>query len=211
MTTWPGRTCTFGARWGSDTLSARSSAAVPAFERFFGRSISWRPEIRVEGGVIGAYNKDVEAGIRKGVFREDLYYRLKVVHIRMPALREIREDIPELANVFLAEACREMNKGAFEFSAGAMERLRMASWPGNVRQLQNEVRRLVVCAKGPRITEDDLGVDLAPSLTNATAPLAPPGILTTATEQLERQMITEALKHAGTNQSDDRALGLWRQ
>ncbi len=173
--------------------------------------VGGRSEIRVDVRVIAASNKDLETEIRKGAFREDLYYRLKVVHIRMPALREIREDIPELANVFLAEACREMNKGAFEFSAGAMERLRMASWPGNVRQLQNEVRRLVVCAKGPRITEDDLGESLATSLTNATAPLASAGSLKTATEQLERQMIVEALEHAGNNQSAARALGLSRQ
>ena len=193
------------------SLTAQAKILRVLQEQVFQR-VGARSEIRVDVRVIAASNKDLETEIRKGAFREDLYYRLKVVHIQMPALREIREDIPELANVFLAEACGEMNKSPFEFAAGAMERLLAAPWPGNVRQLQNEVRRLVVCAKGPRITEDDLEESLAPSFTNATAPLAPAGNLKTATEQLERRMITEALEHAGNNhQSAARALGLSRQ
>jgi len=193
------------------SLTAQAKILRVLQEQVFQR-VGARSEIRVDVRVIAASNKDLETEIRKGAFREDLYYRLKVVHIQMPALREIREDIPELANVFLAEACGEMNKSPFQFTAGAMERLLAAPWPGNVRQLQNEVRRLVVCAKGPQITEDDLEESLAPFFTSATAPLAPAGDLKTATERLERRMIGEALEHAGNNhQSAARALGLSRQ
>ena len=174
--------------------------------------VGGRSEIRIDVRVIAASNKDLEAEIRKGTFREDLYYRLKVVHIQMPALRDIREDIPELANLFLAEARREMNKGPLAFSVRAVEWLTAAPWPGNVRQLQNEVKRLVACSRGPVIEEDDLGDGLLGRASAAPLQDAPGGNLKTATEHLERKMIAEALQDAGNNhQNAARVLGLSRQ
>ncbi len=93
---------------------------------------------------------------KRGSFREeDLYYRLKVIHIHMPSLREISDDVPVLANHFLAECCRDSGKQV-ELSPGVLRRMRAAEWPGNVRQLQNEIKRLVACAQSRVIGEEDL-------------------------------------------------------
>jgi transcriptional regulator with GAF, ATPase, and Fis domain len=91
--------------------------------------VGGRTSIPVDVRVLAATNKDLEAGFRKGTLREDLYYRLKVIHIRMPSLREIREDVPLLANRFLAECCRDSGR-QLEFSPGVLRRLTMAEWPG---------------------------------------------------------------------------------
>src|SRR5436309_12337380 len=118
--------------------------------------VGGRTSISVDVRVLTASNKDLEAEIKKGNFREDLYYRLKVLHIRMPSLREIREDIPLLANHFLSECCRDSGK-QLELSHGVLRRMAERQWPGNVRQLQNEIKRLVACARKRVITEEDLG------------------------------------------------------
>ena len=89
-------------------------------------------------------------------FREDLYYRIKVIHIHLPPLREIREEIPLLANHFLKEYCRESGRGDMEFSPDVLRKLSASPWPGNVRQLRNEVMRLAACARGSVIEEEDL-------------------------------------------------------
>ncbi len=106
--------------------------------------------------LLAATNKDLEAEIAKGTFREDLYYRIKVIHIHMPPLREIREEIPLLANHFLKEYCRETGRAPMEFSPEVLRKLVSAPWPGNIRQLRNEVMRLAACARQNVITEDDL-------------------------------------------------------
>src|SRR5262245_14306011 len=99
--------------------------------------VGGRTSIPVDVRLLTASNKDLEAEIKKNNFREDLYYRLKVLHIRMPSLREIREDIPLLANHFLVECCRDSGKH-LELSQGVLRRMMEREWPGNVRQLQNE-------------------------------------------------------------------------
>ena len=195
------------------SLTAQAKILRVLQESVFQR-VGARSEVRVDVRVIAASNKDLETEIRKGTFREDLYYRLKVVHIRMPALREIRDDIPELANVFLAEACRDMKKAPLEFSADAMARLVSAPWPGNVRQLQNEVKRLVACANGQRITQEDLGDGFTtlPALAVGPEASSSSGGLKTAIERLERQMIVETLERTGNHHpSAARALKLSRQ
>src|SRR5205814_4744459 len=92
--------------------------------------VGGRTSIPVDVRVLTASNKDLEAEIKKGNFREDLYYRVKVLHIHMPALREIRSDIPMLANHFLAECCKECGK-QLELSAAVLNRMTLAQWPGN--------------------------------------------------------------------------------
>ena len=176
--------------------------------------VGGRSQTRIDVRVIAASNKDLETEIRKGSFREDLYYRLKVIHIVMPSLRDIREDIPQLADLFLAESCREMNKGQLTFSPQVLERLKSAPWPGNVRQLQNEVKRLVACANGPIVTDDDLGDSPAPAARPSPTPAVTRSVrnFKTAVEDLERQMIADALQQAGNNQQKAaRALGMSRQ
>jgi DNA-binding NtrC family response regulator len=178
--------------------------------------------IPVDVRLLAATNKDLEAEIAKGNFREDLYYRVKVIHVHMPPLREIREEVPLLANHFLKEYCRETNHEPLEFSSGVLRKLSVAGWPGNVRQLRNEVMRLAACARGKTITEDDLfeGVPLtqAPAPPAAAAAAAGAGAkagrvsLKQAVEELEARMIAEALESTRNNQLQAaKQLGLSRQ
>jgi DNA-binding NtrC family response regulator len=178
----------------------------------------------VDVRLLAATNKDLEAEIAKGAFREDLYYRIKVIHIHLPPLRDIREEIPLLANHFLTEYCRETGRGSMQFSPGVLRSLAAASWPGNVRQLRNEVMRLAACAAGSMIEEEEMwqglpsprqetAVAAAASASASTIPRPPrPQSLKDAIEQLEREMIGDALTATRNNQQQAaRRLGLSRQ
>jgi Nif-specific regulatory protein len=175
--------------------------------------VGGRSGVPVDVRVVAATNKDLQAEIAKGTFREDLYYRIEVVHIHMPPLREIREEIPLLARHFLREYCRESGQD-LEFAPVILRRLVQAPWPGNIRQLRNEVMRLAACTRDQVIAEDDLfGGVPAPALSQP-APAAPRGTqsLKKAVEDLERQMIGEALQSTRNNQQQAaRTLGLSRQ
>jgi Nif-specific regulatory protein len=180
-------------------------------ERVGGRSL-----IPVDVRLLAATNKNLEAEIARGSFREDLYYRIKVVHIHMPPLREIREEIPLLARHFLKEYCRENGRAAMEFAPEVMRRLCGAEWPGNVRQLRNEVMRLAACARQPLISDDEAWEELPGPIAAAATerPDAPPPAqsLKTAVEELERKMIEDALRSTrGNQQQAARVLGLSRQ
>lgn len=176
--------------------------------------VGGRSAIPVDVRVLAATNKDLPAEIAKGMFREDLYYRLNVVHIQMPPLREIREEIPLLASHFLKEYCRETERSPMRFSPEVMRRLQTAGWPGNVRQLRNEVMRLAACTPGDVIEDDDFWQEGAsPSRKPCSERSAvQPTTLKEAVEELERRMITEALQSTRNNQLQAaRALGLSRQ
>ena len=163
--------------------------------------VGGRKEIPVDVRVVAATNKDLEAEIKKGSFRQDLYYRLKVGHIRMPPLREIRDDIPLLANYFLAHYCREMKKNNMTLSAEALSSLMNYSWPGNVRELENEIRRIVVSVSHPIILEEELSEAMRTSSirTPQINPKARSSLKDTV-EELEKRMIVEALERCGRNQ-----------
>jgi len=175
--------------------------------------VGGRTSLPVDVRLLAATNKDLEAEIAKGTFREDLYYRIKVLHINMPPLRDIREEIPLLANHFLKEYCRENTRQPLEFSPAVMRRLTTAPWPGNVRQLRNEVMRLAACARGQVIDEDDLWTGLpAPLPDQPAARPAKAQSLKAAIEDLEKRLIAEALKETRNNQLQAaRRLGLSRQ
>ena len=130
----------------------------------------------------------------------------------MPSLREIRDDIPLLAHHFLAECCRDSGK-QLDLSAGVIRRMMQSEWPGNVRQLQNEIKRLVACARKRVITEDDLSEGVPQNRDIERRPAAPAGVsLKSAVEELESQMIAEMLLATGNNQQQAaRFLGLSRQ
>jgi Nif-specific regulatory protein len=175
--------------------------------------VGGRHSIHVDVRLLAATNKNLEAEIAKGTFREDLYYRIKVVHIHMPPLREIREEIGLLANHFLKEYCAETGRSPLDFSPEVMRRLTTAPWPGNIRQLRNEVMRLAAIARQSPITEEDLW-EVMPLPRQDQAPAtAPRGhSLKTAVEQMEKQMIAEALQSTRNNQQQAaRTLGLSRQ
>jgi DNA-binding NtrC family response regulator len=112
--------------------------------------------IPVDFRVVAATNRDLEAMVADRTFREDLYYRLNVFTIRIPPLRERREDIPLLAGHFLERFCLAMNKKPKAFTSAAMRVLTQHDWPGNVRELQNAVERAVVVSPGDRIEPGDL-------------------------------------------------------
>jgi two-component system nitrogen regulation response regulator NtrX len=113
--------------------------------------------IKVDARVLAATNKDLQAEIRAGKFREDLYFRLNVVPIFVPPLRDREEDIPLLADHFMAEFSREYGRRSKTFDAGAVTALQRYSWPGNVRELRNVIERLMIMVPGDSITAVDLG------------------------------------------------------
>jgi len=195
------------------SLTAQAKILRVLQERVLER-VGGRSPIPVDVRLLAATNKNLEAEIARGTFREDLYYRIKVVHILMPPLREIREEIPLLARHFLNEYCRENGRPAMEFAPEAVRRLCGAQWPGNVRQLRNEVMRLAACAPGDLIADEEAWEELPAALERGEpAPgAARPRTLKTAVEELERQMIAEALGATGGNQQQAaRTLGLSRQ
>jgi DNA-binding NtrC family response regulator len=123
--------------------------------------------IPVDFRLIAATNRDLEKEVAEGRFREDLYYRLKVVTLRIPPLRERPGDIGQLAEHFLALFCQEHGKAQKRLSSGAQELLARYPWPGNVRQLRNVIESSVVFSQGDEITPADLPVEVRESSTIA--------------------------------------------
>lgn len=115
--------------------------------------------IRVNVRIIAATHKDLKAAIREGKFREDLYYRLAVVPLELPPLRERREDIPALAQYFLKKYREQLGKDVRNISPLAMRKLRSYHWPGNVRELEYCIERAVILANGPTIGVEELWLD----------------------------------------------------
>src|SRR5499427_9319402 len=184
--------------------------------------VGGRVSIPIDIRVIAATNKNFDAAFKERTFREDLYYRLKVIQIQMPPLREIAEDIPLLANHFLSKHCRLMNLEPKAFAPGALQALFRYPWPGNARQLENEVKRLIASVRGKTINEDHLDPALRTAETSVQKPPARDGApaleassfhsLPAAVEGLERCMIENALREtAGNKQKAAQVLGLSRQ
>ncbi|HLO92204.1 MAG TPA: sigma-54 dependent transcriptional regulator [Lentimicrobium sp.] len=113
-------------------------------------------EISSDFRVICATNRDLKVMVEKGVFREDLFYRLNVVNIKVPALRERMEDIPMLADYFIHKYCTQMNKAVISLESSALKRLMEYQFPGNIRELENMIERAIVVGDGKKITLKDL-------------------------------------------------------
>jgi DNA-binding NtrC family response regulator len=150
------------------------------------RPVGSNEEVRIDFRVISATNRDLPVVVRQGRFREDLYYRLAVIPIHIPSLRERPEDIPLLAEHFLERAAASLRKPLEGFDEGATKWLLSHRWPGNVRELENVVERAATLARGPLITQEDLRIDMAPG------PLDEPGLRPTLAE-LEIQYIRRVL------------------
>jgi DNA-binding NtrC family response regulator len=164
-----------------------------AFERIGGVKT-----IRVDIRVIAATNRDLEALVRQNKFREDLFYRLNVIPIRVPPLRERVGDLPLLARHFLQEFCRKQKKPLKRLSPGALDLLARHPWPGNVRELENLMERLVTLTEGELIEVADLPEKIQllnlPALILATD-LPPQGLhLTAQVQAFERRLILQALE-----------------
>jgi len=201
---------------GDLSLTAQAKILRALGERVIER-VGGRRAIPVDVRILAATNKDPAAEIKKGTFREDLYYRLKVIHIQMPALREIQEDIPLLANYFLSKYCWEMQKELMKLAPEALNCLMTYPWPGNIRELENEMRRLVVSARRRVITEEDLSEAIRSGGSQGFPSTSKPArslkeAVAEAVAQLEKQMIREALLACQQNQQQAaKLLGLSRQ
>jgi Response regulator containing CheY-like receiver, AAA-type ATPase, and DNA-binding domains len=158
--------------------------------------------IKVDARVLAATNKDLQVEIRAGRFREDLYFRLNVIPVFVPPLRDRQEDIPLLADHFLAEFAREYGRRVKGFEPGASAVLQHYAWPGNVRELRNVIERLMIMVPGDTISAADLSF-LEPTALAPVAPEASPGrqTLHEARDQFERDLILRTLAEQQGNMS----------
>jgi DNA-binding NtrC family response regulator len=159
--------------------------------------------------VLAATNADLRAALEQGRFREDLYYRLNVLPLNIPPLRDRKEDIPFLARHFLQELAPDLGSPVSEISEPAIEKLVSYYWPGNVRELENVIERSLVLAGGGTLGPEDIRLDMAPASRPATANSFLPEGLTL--DEYEQSIIRESLKRANGNKSQAaRLLGLTR-
>lgn len=153
--------------------------------------VGGRQEIEIDARVIAATNADLKKDIQAGVFREDLFYRLAVIQVLMPPLRDRETDIRLLAQFFLQRFAAQVGKPGLIFDQEAIRALNRYPWPGNVRELENRVKRAVIMADGKRLTAQDLELTQAALGMNVTT-------LKGAREAVERDLVQQALrKHSG--------------
>jgi two-component system NtrC family response regulator len=172
-------------------------------EKCFQR-VGGRQEIQSDARVLAATNRNLQESVASGKFREDLYFRLAVVVVKVPPLRDRGDDIVQVAKAFLNAYGIEHAKTSLTFASEALRALSLHRWPGNVRELQNRVRRAVIMAEGKRVTARDL------ELTDTLSAL-PPQTLKEARESVERGMVQDALRrHRGKITSAALELGISR-
>jgi DNA-binding NtrC family response regulator len=165
--------------------------------------------LHIDVRVIAATNRDLRVALEEGTFREDLYYRLNVVPLEIPPLRERKEDIPYLAEHFVEKLAPEMGNQVTGITHAAMDKLMQYSWPGNVRELENVIERSLVMASGDKLDANDIRLDmnLRPRQSNGDLTL-PEGM---SLDTYEQELIRDALKRANGNKSQAaRLLGLTR-
>jgi len=148
--------------------------------------------IKVDFRCVAATNKDLQAQIKDGRFRPDLYYRLNVFAIELPALRERRADIPILVDFFVKKYSASMNRRVVRVSASAMSVLQQYDWPGNVRELENAVERAIVVARDPELREEDFAIKLEPHVA---------GDLPRTLDEIEKNHILRVLEECNYNQT----------
>ncbi len=169
------------------------------------RPLGSNQPLKVDVRLLAASHRDLEELVKKGEFREDLFYRVNVLTLRLPPLRERRDDVPLLAEALLARAARETSRAVPHVPHEVQAALAAHSWPGNVRELENEMRRIVLLAEGS-VQLDHLSLavlagDSSSSSENTDAMPLVMGDLRHAVEQFERRAIESALKRAGGNKS----------
>jgi transcriptional regulator with PAS, ATPase and Fis domain len=160
--------------------------------------------VTVEARVLAATNKDLHKEVEQGRFREDLYYRLNVVSIHVPPLRERREDIPDLVEFLLAKHTKTLGKRISGVTHETMQILMACRWKGNVRELDNALQRAVILGEGPLITPMDLPPDLAP------VPGDPGAVddLAEAVKRFEKQHIERILRQTPDKKEAARRLNM---
>ena len=169
----------------------------------FGR-LGGKSTLKVDVRTIAATNQDLERAVAEGRFRQDLYYRLNVIQIRVPPLRERIEEIPALVNYFVSVYASRFRRNAFTLSASALDNLVRQPYPGNVRELENLVKRIIVLGEGSvHRASADSRVDAGVPSQHATVPdgaaLSLRDIVRQASKAREREIICEILEHTGWN------------
>ncbi|MFB3776160.1 MAG: sigma-54-dependent transcriptional regulator [Bryobacteraceae bacterium] len=163
---------------------------------------------QIDVRILAATNRDLRAALEEGTFREDLYYRLNVVPINIPPLRERKEDIPFLAEHFVQRLSKETGAKASSISEAAIRKLTEYHWPGNVRELENVIERSLVLSAGSRLEASDIKLDASPRSGTAATTFLPEGM---TLDEHEQAIIREALRRAEGNKSQAaRLLGLTR-
>ena len=198
---------------GDLSLSAQAKILRVLQERVVDRVGGHKP-IPVDVRIVAATNKNLEHAIKDRAFREDLFYRISVVRIQTPALSDIAQDIPVLANHFLAKHCALMKVEIKQFAPAAMHVLQSYSWPGNARQLENEVKRLVASVRGKTIGQEhvDLPSVKAQTIVQENTPSYEGKTIDAVVNDIERRMIQNALnKNHWNKQRAAQELGLSRQ
>lgn len=169
--------------------------------------LSGTKKIELDFRLLVATNRNLEEEVQRGLFRSDLFYRLNVIRIHIPPLRQRREDIFPLAHQFLARFCDEYNK-AHTFSPRFLTFLEQYSWPGNVRQLENLIERMVITAQDPIIDVTALPVEYAGDAMPPTALLAQAGTLSERLDAYEAQIIRDSYRRCGTTVAVAKELGI---
>ena len=167
-------------------------------ERAFKR-VGGAADIRVQVRVVAATNRNLEDEVKRGRFREDLYYRLNVMPIVMPSVRERQEDIPALISFYVDSYNQEFRKRIQRVAPSAMERLKTYAWPGNVRELRNAVERAMLLVEGEQLTLDHFPILERRSADLSESVELPAGGIDL--EQLERSLVIQALQRSGWNQT----------
>jgi len=157
------------------------------------RRVGGNKTMRVDVRMIAATNKDLTSLIKTGRFREDLYYRLNVINMTIPPLRERKEDIADLSRFFLQKYTKKLSKSILDFTSEALDLLIGYRWPGNVRELENVVERAVIICESDRIGAEDLSI----SSYEAAADIG----INPSLEEMEKTYILRVLKESGNNQS----------
>lgn len=165
------------------------------------RRVGGEKTIKINPRIISATNKDLEKMVKEEKFREDLYYRLNVVEIKIPPLRERKEDIGILLHYFLDEMCRENGKPRMSLSKEAYKILENYRWKGNIRELKNTVENMVVLSDSSIIEKDAIPSYIVESAKNSTDDEDYPLDLTSAIEKLEIKNITKALEMSKGNKA----------
>ncbi|NOY52314.1 MAG: sigma-54-dependent Fis family transcriptional regulator [Deltaproteobacteria bacterium] len=188
-----------------DEIAEMSPALQPKLLRILEgepfRRVGGTREIRSDVRIIAATNRDLTTMVKAGSFRKDLYYRLKVMEMRLPTLKQRREDIPLLVEHFIALHSREMGKSAVTLSDQAAQMLMNYSWPGNVRELKNVIERAVILSNGETIERKHLPLELCKAVANECFENNPPAALDLTLEDLEREYILRILRKLGGNRT----------
>ena len=175
------------------------------------RPLGGNRTVGVDVRVIAATNRDLEAEVKAGRFREDLYYRLATVPLRLPSLRERRMDIPALARAILSRMGKALSRPVEGFAPATLDCLAAYAWPGNVREMQNEIQRMLVLSDGPVLTPDVLAPHIRQAGLAAVLDGGSPGGLRGRVDALESALLAETLeRHRGNLSRTAEELGLSR-